>query len=258
MRRELSRVYPQRLLALIESAWRCSKHVPPSFVVYSSKYWICLWWGSLCCRKHPALYWCWTGLPQCLQWPQTSSTDITHNDGLWETDCGVSLTSSEVLTAVPPVCLPASTLSEWQSYGAYHKTTFMWSANSMSPLCPSWKHPNRPGKAAGSQQLTSPREQKSTTEVSGLCNPFWSFIKNYSLIAASLHQLTFIRRSSFLDPSCRAGMKQQFTSAPVLIFPDPSKQFVIAHLHGSNSGTVQCCPSVPPLMANSIHVPSQG
>ena len=64
----------------------------------------------------------------------------------------------------------------------------------------------------------------------GFANFYRRFIRNYSRIAAPLNRLTSTLRPFVWTPAASAAfaaLKERFTTAPVLLHPDPSRQFVV-------------------------------
>ncbi|KAK9513185.1 hypothetical protein VZT92_026741 [Zoarces viviparus] len=76
----------------------------------------------------------------------------------------------------------------------------------------------------------SPSTRKELQRFLGFANFYRRFIRNYSSVAAPLTALTS-RHMPFQWSSAAAGafgeLKSHFTSAPILIFPDPARQFIV-------------------------------
>ncbi|XP_061685462.1 uncharacterized protein LOC133505925 [Syngnathoides biaculeatus] len=61
-------------------------------------------------------------------------------------------------------------------------------------------------------------------------NFYRKFIRNFNSITAPLHALTSSRNSFDWDVTCQEGfdrLRSSFTTAPVLIMPDPERQFLV-------------------------------
>eukprot|EP00063_Salmo_salar_P080830 XP_014055665.1 PREDICTED: uncharacterized protein LOC106604999 [Salmo salar] len=64
----------------------------------------------------------------------------------------------------------------------------------------------------------------------GFANFYWRFIRGYSNLAAPLSALTSPKVPFTWSPAADKAfgdLKQQFTTAPILIHPDPTRQFVV-------------------------------
>ena len=91
------------------------------------------------------------------------------------------------------------------------------------------------------QQLfppTRPQQRQRTPTVLGLANYYRRFIKDYSRITESLHQLTRKTSKGFLwTLACQDAfdkLKLRLTIAPILTYPDFSTEFI---LHTDASAT---------------------
>jgi hypothetical protein len=88
-----------------------------------------------------------------------------------------------------------------------------------------------PSKLAAVRDWPEPKSVKDIRSFLGFCNFYRRFVKNYAYIAAPLTELT--KRdvwSGALGPEEKAAfqeLKDQLTSAPVLLNPDFSKPFVV-------------------------------
>ena len=72
----------------------------------------------------------------------------------------------------------------------------------------------------------------------GFANFYRRFIRNYSSIAAPLTRLTSTKVRFTWNPEAEAafrGLNGRFTSAPILINPDPERQFIV-EVDASNTG----------------------
>uniref|UniRef100_A0A3B3HRG1 Gypsy retrotransposon integrase-like protein 1 n=1 Tax=Oryzias latipes TaxID=8090 RepID=A0A3B3HRG1_ORYLA len=83
-----------------------------------------------------------------------------------------------------------------------------------------------------------PTTRRKLQQFLGFANFYRRFIRNYSAIAAPLTQLTSTTRSYQWTPAAQKAfdtLKNLFVSAPILIQPDPSRQFVV-EVDASDSG----------------------
>ena len=95
-----------------------------------------------------------------------------------------------------------------------------------------------PEKVSAVANWTTPSSRKEVQRFLGFANFYRKFIRNYSTVASPLHDLTSPHRTFAWSPKCEAsfqGLKERFISAPVLILPDPSRQFVV-EVDASNIG----------------------
>jgi len=75
-----------------------------------------------------------------------------------------------------------------------------------------------------------PSTHKQLQSSLGFANFYRRFIRNYSRLAAPLTHLTSTLRPYLWTPAASAAfsaLKERFTTAPVLLHPDPSRQFVV-------------------------------
>ena len=83
-----------------------------------------------------------------------------------------------------------------------------------------------------------PITRKKLQQFLGFANFYWRFIRNYSSVAAPLTALTSPRLtfqwSSAADKAFN-DLKSRFSSAPILVFPDPVRQFTV-EVDASDSG----------------------
>ena len=95
-----------------------------------------------------------------------------------------------------------------------------------------------PFKTAAVSSYPAPTNVKELRQFLGLSNYYRRFIKDYSRIAEPLHQLTRKTSKGFLwTPACQDAfdeLKLRLTTAPILTFPDFSKEFI---LHTDASAT---------------------
>ena len=87
-----------------------------------------------------------------------------------------------------------------------------------------------PSKIEVVKNYPTPKKVKDIRAFLGLCNYYRKFIKNYSLLAAPLNQLTkkdtTFQWTSKCDISFSA-LKTSLTTAPILALPDFNKQFIL-------------------------------
>lgn len=75
-----------------------------------------------------------------------------------------------------------------------------------------------------------PNSRKQLQRFLGFANFYRRFIRNYSRVVAPLTELTSPRCPFRWSPEASAAfseLKQRFTTAPILVQPDPSKQFIV-------------------------------
>jgi len=85
-----------------------------------------------------------------------------------------------------------------------------------------------PGKILAVTEWPVPTTRKELQRFLDFANFYRRFIKNYSKVAAPLSSLTSIKvKFSWTTEANDAFLKSLFTSAPILIQPDSSKQFVV-------------------------------
>ena len=95
-----------------------------------------------------------------------------------------------------------------------------------------------PEKIKAVQEWPVPATRKQLQRFLGFANFYRCFIKNYSRIAAPLTKLTSVKLGFVWSPAAQAAfdkLKVLFSSAPVLIHPDPELQFVV-EVDASDSG----------------------
>ena len=93
-------------------------------------------------------------------------------------------------------------------------------------------------KVRAVEQWPNPTDRKSLQRFLGFANFYRRFIRNYSSIAAPLTRLTSTKVRFAWSPEAEAafwGLKGRFTSAPILIHPDPERQFIV-EVDASNTG----------------------
>ncbi|KAI5627233.1 hypothetical protein C0J50_13205 [Silurus asotus] len=94
----------------------------------------------------------------------------------------------------------------------------------------------------------TPTSRRHLQRFLGFANFYRRFVKGYSSVAAPLHLLTSSLRSFFWGPEAEEAfleLKRRFTEAPILIFPDLARQFVVeVDASGVGVGAVlsQVCP----------------
>ena len=97
-----------------------------------------------------------------------------------------------------------------------------------------------PEKVHAVEQWPNPTDRKSLHRFLGFAN-FYRFIRNYSSIAAPLTRLTSTKVRFAWSPEAEAtfrGFKGRFTSASILIHPDPERQFIAVDASNTGVGAV--------------------
>lgn len=87
-----------------------------------------------------------------------------------------------------------------------------------------------PEKVKAVSAWPSPTNRKQVQRFLGFANFYRKFIRNFSTIAAPLHALTSPKVPFQWSPQANSAfqrLKRRFTSAPVLVLPDLSRQFVV-------------------------------
>jgi len=87
-----------------------------------------------------------------------------------------------------------------------------------------------PKKIAAIKEWPVPKNIKDVQRFVGLCNYYRRFVKNFSNIAKPLHNLTKNNVKFIWDNKCEQAfneLKTRLTTAPILRFPDPQKQFIV-------------------------------
>lgn len=85
-------------------------------------------------------------------------------------------------------------------------------------------------KVSAVAQWPTPSSHKRLQGFLGSANFYRKFIRNYSITAAPLHALTSPHVPFSWSPQAETAFKRlqrSFTSAPILVHPDPSLQFVV-------------------------------
>ncbi|KAI5085992.1 hypothetical protein C0J45_23069, partial [Silurus meridionalis] len=105
-----------------------------------------------------------------------------------------------------------------------------------------------PARVQAIRDWPTPTSRRHLQRFLGFANFYRRFVKGYSSVAAPLHLLTSSLRSFFWGPEAEEAfleLKRRFTEAPILIFPDPARQFVVeVDASGVGVGAVlsQVCP----------------
>uniref|UniRef100_A0A8C2WB23 Gypsy retrotransposon integrase-like protein 1 n=1 Tax=Cyclopterus lumpus TaxID=8103 RepID=A0A8C2WB23_CYCLU len=76
----------------------------------------------------------------------------------------------------------------------------------------------------------NPTSRKELQSFLGFANFYRRFIRNYSVVAEPLTRLTSPSQPFIWSPATNAAflaLKRRFTSAPVLLHPDPKRQFIV-------------------------------
>ena len=95
-----------------------------------------------------------------------------------------------------------------------------------------------PEKTRAVQQWPVPKTKKHVRSFLGMCSYYRRFVNNFSEIARPLNRLTEARTDFLWDRDCQKSfdrLKQAMTNAPILRYPDFSKQFILdcdASAHG--------------------------
>ncbi|XP_023806908.1 uncharacterized protein LOC105356774 isoform X2 [Oryzias latipes] len=87
-----------------------------------------------------------------------------------------------------------------------------------------------PKKVQAVLEWPKPENRKQLQRFLGFANFYRRFIKNYSKIASPLYALTSCKRTFSWNQEAESAfqeLKYRFTSAPVLITPDPGRQFIV-------------------------------
>lgn len=87
-----------------------------------------------------------------------------------------------------------------------------------------------PAKVSAVAEWATPRSRKEVQRFLGFANFYRKFIRNYSSIAAPLHNLTSPNQAFVWSTECETSfnlLKKSFTSAPVLTLPDSRQQFIV-------------------------------
>ena len=111
-----------------------------------------------------------------------------------------------------------------------------------------------PSKVEAVKEWPTPTTRKQLQRFLGFANFYRRFIKNYSRLAAPLTRLTSSKLSfswSPVEQSAFVKLKNMFVNAPVLVHPDPERQFVV-EVDASDSG-VGAVLSQRQLTDNKLH-----
>uniref|UniRef100_A0A674N814 Reverse transcriptase/retrotransposon-derived protein RNase H-like domain-containing protein n=1 Tax=Takifugu rubripes TaxID=31033 RepID=A0A674N814_TAKRU len=95
-----------------------------------------------------------------------------------------------------------------------------------------------PSKVAAVKEWPVPTTRKQLQRLLGFANFYRRFIRNYSRLAAPLTRLTSPKLTFVWSPVEQQAfkkLKNMFTNAPVLTYPDPERQFVV-EVDASDSG----------------------
>jgi transposase InsO family protein len=87
-----------------------------------------------------------------------------------------------------------------------------------------------PAKTRAVTGWSTPSNRKELQRFLGFANFYRRFIRNYSSVAAPLTALTSLIvpfRWSSVAERAFGELKERFTSAPILVFPDPGRQFIV-------------------------------
>ncbi|XP_056132714.1 uncharacterized protein LOC130109756 [Lampris incognitus] len=101
-----------------------------------------------------------------------------------------------------------------------------------------------------------PTTRKRLQSFLGFANFYRQFIRNYNQVTAPLTQLTSTLRP-FIWSSAAAhaftNLKQRFTAAPILLHPDPARQFIV-EVDASDTG-IGAVLSQRPAEDQKLHTP---
>ena len=122
-----------------------------------------------------------------------------------------------------------------------------------------------PSKVSAVAEWPSPSTRKRLQQFLGFANFYRRFIRGYSQVAAPLTALTSTKNTfawSLEAETAFQGLKRRFISAPILVQPDPSLQFVVevdasvsppaiirrptASQRGPTRNWKACCAVLPP------------
>ncbi|GFT65384.1 retrovirus-related Pol polyprotein from transposon opus [Nephila pilipes] len=87
-----------------------------------------------------------------------------------------------------------------------------------------------PRRVAAVKEWSQPRNVHELRSFLGLCTYYRRFVKGFSLIARRLHRLTEHKWPFVWSEDCEVAfnsLKEALTSAPILSYPDPDKQFIL-------------------------------
>lgn len=94
-----------------------------------------------------------------------------------------------------------------------------------------------PGKVRAVTSWPTPENRKQLQRFLGFAN-YRKFIQGYGSVAAPLHQLTSSKTKFVWNSAAEEafqGLRSRFSSAPILVLPDPQKQFIV-EVDASDSG----------------------
>uniref|UniRef100_A0A3B3HPV2 Gypsy retrotransposon integrase-like protein 1 n=1 Tax=Oryzias latipes TaxID=8090 RepID=A0A3B3HPV2_ORYLA len=95
-----------------------------------------------------------------------------------------------------------------------------------------------PAKVSAVAEWETPSSRKQLQRFLGFANFYRRFIRNYSSLAAPLTRLTSINQPFIWSPEAQNAfetLKRMFVTAPILIQPDPRRQFIV-EVDASDSG----------------------
>ncbi|XP_056132867.1 uncharacterized protein LOC130109929 [Lampris incognitus] len=87
-----------------------------------------------------------------------------------------------------------------------------------------------PRKIKAVVEWPDPKSRKELQSFLGFANFYRRFVRNYSSVAEPLTRLTSPSQPFVWSPAARSAflsLKERFTSAPVLLHPDPKRQFIV-------------------------------
>ena len=95
-----------------------------------------------------------------------------------------------------------------------------------------------PEKVKAVEEWPTPTDHRGLQRFLGFANYYRQFIRNYSSVAAPLTRLTSNKLRFEWGPQAEEAfrlLKKRFTTAPILVHPDPERQFIV-EVDTSNTG----------------------
>ena len=93
-------------------------------------------------------------------------------------------------------------------------------------------------KVKAVEEWPTPTASRGLQRFLGFANFYCRFIRNYSSVAAPLTRLTSNKLRFECGPQAEETfrlLKKRFTTAPILVHPDPERQFIV-EVDASNTG----------------------
>ena len=117
-----------------------------------------------------------------------------------------------------------------------------------------------PGKVHAMEEWPRPTDRTQLRRFLGFANFYRRFIRGFSRVPAPLSALTSSVVSFVWSPEAEEAfqtLKKLFVTAPVLIFPDPNRQFIVEVVrHGHRSRPVPKVGGGPASPPSCILVPT--